>query len=182
MRDLLEIREQQAEHSAAGRPLPAGVPWLNEARRLMLDDGRVGLHSGRAALRLLSKVNHRVPLGVPWCGLFVGHCLRAAVPAVDIPTHHARARPWKAWGEDADPQIGAVMVFWHYWQGSPFGHVAFYWAEDEDAFHVLGGNQRDHITIQRYPKDRLVTVRWPEGLARTGRRRYAPPEAAEPFG
>ena len=93
-----------------------------------------------------------------------------------------RARPWQSWGREAAPQFGAVMCIWHYHPALPFGHVAFLWVEDADAWHVLGGNQRHQVSIQRYPKRRLVTARWPEGVPEPHLRRAEPPEAAMPFG
>lgn len=170
-----------AVRSAREREVPDGMPWLVEARRLLVTRGPVGLGSARRTLRLLAALDSRLPLGLPWCGLFAGHCFRTACPGITLPRFHARARPWLRWGAPAEPQVGALLVLWHYWRGGPFGHVGFYWAEDEDAFHVLGGNQRDRITIQRYPKDRLLAIRWPEGVPRPGRRRYGSPDAAEPF-
>jgi len=41
------------------------------------------------------------------------------------------------------------------------GHVGFYAGEDERAYHVLGGNQSDSVSITRIPKDRLLEARWP---------------------
>ncbi len=132
-------------------------------------------------VRAVGWLDRHSPISVPWCGIFVAHCLRTALPDVPLPPMYARARPWKSWGEPAEPQVGAVLVFWHYHQKSPFGHVAFYRAEDDAAFHVLGGNQKDRILVQRYPKVRLVACRWPAGVERSGMTRRASPSEAEPF-
>jgi uncharacterized protein (TIGR02594 family) len=160
---------------------PAALPWLAEARRVMVEDGP-GLREEGERLHLLGRLNRRTPWTLPWCGLFVAHCLRTALPELEPPRWHARARPWRRWGEETTPRLGAVMLFWHYHPALPFGHVAFYWAEDRDAFHVLGGNQRHRVCVQRYPKSRLVAARWPHGVPRAGARRREPPEAALPFG
>ncbi len=157
-----------------------GIPWLVEARRMM-GEGHGGRGGRRALLHGLGRMNRRAPWTVPWCGLFVAHCLRATMPEAPLPALPLRARPWKRWGEPASPQLGALMLFWHYHPASPFGHVAFYWAEDRDAFHVLGGNQRHRVCVQRYPKERFVVARWPEGVAQPRARRLASPEAARPF-
>ena len=41
------------------------------------------------------------------------------------------------------------------------GHVGFYAGEDADAYHVLGGNQSDAVTIARIAKSRCIAIRWP---------------------
>lgn len=69
---------------------------------------------------------------------------------------------------------GAVMVFW---RGSPSGtkgHVGFYWAEDDSAFHILGGNQSNSVSVTRIAKNRLISARWPDaGLSVDGQVRIA---------
>ena len=44
-------------------------------------------------------------------------------------------------------------------QGS--GHVGLYVGEDYGAYHVLGGNQSDGVTITRIARDRCITIRRP---------------------
>ena len=167
--------------AAPGRVVgPPDIPWLAEAERMMRT-APAELSGRRDLLHRLGRMNRRTPWTVPWCGLLVAHCLRVAMPGVAVPALPARARPWKAWGVPVRPQLGAVMVFWHYHPRLPFGHAAFYWAEDEEAYHVLGGNQDHRVCVRRYPKSRLVTARWPEGLRPPGLHRSAPPEAARPF-
>lgn len=52
--------------------------------------------------------------------------------------------------------------------------MGFYWAEDDDAYHVLGGNQSNSVNITRIAKDRLLSARWPlTGLAVDGQVRIA---------
>ena len=153
---------------------------MAEAERLLRAQTPRGL-SRRDRLRWIGWVDRRLPLSLPWCGLFVAHCLRVAIPDVPVPPVRVRARPWEGWGEPCAPQIGAIMVFWHYHPRAPLGHVGFYWAEDREAFHILGGNQRDRVLIQRYPKDRLTACRWPAGRAQTRLRRYLAEEQAAPF-
>ena len=43
------------------------------------------------------------------------------------------------------------------------GHVGFYVGEDAVAYHVLGGNQGDAVTIARIARSRCVARRWPAG-------------------
>ena len=102
---------------------------------------------------------------VPWCGLFVATCMAEAGQA--SPPIAVRASAWATWGqrlrfERVAP--GAVLVF----QRPGGGHVGFYVGEDATAFHVLGGNQGDCVSITRIAKARCIACRWPEGQAVTG--------------
>jgi uncharacterized protein (TIGR02594 family) len=144
---------------------------MAEAERLLRRQKPRGL-SRRDRLRWIGWLDRRLPVSLPWCGLFVAHCLEAALPGIPIPHPRFRARPWETWGNPCAPQLGAVMVFWHYHPRAPFGHVGFYWAEDATSFHIIGGNQRDRVTIRPYPKDRLTACRWPAGRAQPRLGRY----------
>ena len=93
---------------------------------------------------------------IPWCGLFVAHCLQEN--NMEVPNNPLSALEYAKWGDALnEPSLGAVMVFTR----SGGGHVAFYVGEDEDAYHVLGGNQRDMVNITRVAKNRLTAIRWP---------------------
>lgn len=93
---------------------------------------------------------------VAWCGLTVAYA--AAQAGWDhAPRGNALwARNWAAWGNAADkPMLGDVLVFVR--KGG--GHVGLYVAEDLTAYHVLGGNQGDAVTIKRIAKSRLLAAR-----------------------
>ena len=136
---------------------------MAEAERLLRRQRPKGL-SARDRVRWIGWVDRRLPVSLPWCGVFVAHCLQTALPGIEVPHPRYRARPWEAWGEPCAPQPGAVMVFWHYHPRAPFGHVGFCRGEGRDVFHILGGNQRDRVTVDAYPKDRLTACRWPAGV------------------
>ena len=161
--------------------VPEGVPWLNEAAHLYDHEGDIGIGNSRRIVRLVNWVDERTSLNLPWCGLFVGHCIRKACPSMSLPWLYVRARPWRRFGDPVSPQVGALLVFWLRWRNSPFGHVGFYWGEDENNFHVLGGNQHRTILVERFPKHRLIDCRWPSGVAENGIRRHHPPNEAEEF-
>lgn len=99
---------------------------------------------------------------VPWCGLFVAHCLRAGgVDLADMKVG-VRAKAWAMWGSaiQADRLApGAILVF----DRAGGGHVAFYEGEDATHYHVLGGNQGDRVSIMRIEKSRCIARRWPRG-------------------
>lgn len=98
---------------------------------------------------------------VPWCGLFAAACVSEA--GLAPPFIALRAKSWGTW--EANLRVthlapGAVLVF----QRQGGGHVGFYVGEDDRAYHVLGGNQGDCVSITRIAKDRLIAARWPRGV------------------
>ena len=97
---------------------------------------------------------------VPWCGVFVAACLAEdGIPAAPIAV---RAKAGASWGQNIRPERiapGAVLVF----ERPGGGHVGFYVGEDPTAYHVLGGNQGDRVSIMRIAKSRCIARRWPAG-------------------
>jgi uncharacterized protein (TIGR02594 family) len=93
---------------------------------------------------------------IPWCGLFAAVIVaRAGWPVVDGPLW---ARNWAKFGNKVErPGLGDVLAF----KRGTGGHVGFYIAEDAEAYHVLGGNQGDAVSIVRIPKNRLLAARRP---------------------
>lgn len=91
---------------------------------------------------------------VPWCGLFMGIvALHAGKPVVAGPLY---ALNWSTFGTEAgQPVLGDVLTF----SRTGGGHVALYIAEDSTAYHVLGGNQSDSVSITRIDKKRLYRAR-----------------------
>ena len=104
---------------------------------------------------------------IPWCGLFVCHCLHSV--GIAGPKNPLSALAWADWGTELgadDLCQGAVLVF----KRAGGGHVGFYVGEDPDgqALHVLGGNQSDRVSITRIPRARLFAARWPQGVPQDG--------------
>lgn len=109
---------------------------------------------------------------IPWCGLYAAYItfLRKGIASevVDSPLW---ARNWSDYGVPVArrvgnalvnirgfrPSLGDVMVF----ERGKGGHVAFYVGEDSDCYHVLGGNQKNKVSITRIPKFRCIAVRRP---------------------
>lgn len=94
---------------------------------------------------------------VPWCGLLAAVVVqRAGKPVIAGPLW---AKNWAKFGDKAAvPALGDVLVFQRAGGG---GHVGFYVAEDDSAFHVLGGNQGDRVSISRIAKSRCIAARRP---------------------
>ncbi|TCP92730.1 uncharacterized protein (TIGR02594 family) [Sphingomonas sp. PP-CE-1A-559] len=95
---------------------------------------------------------------VPWCGLFVAHCVNEAglTPAPIA----VRASAWATWGQACKPVVGAVVVF----QRQGGGHVGFLVGQNATAYRVLGGNQGDSVSETWIEKNRAVAVRWPASV------------------
>lgn len=95
--------------------------------------------------------------GVPWCGLFMALVARRAGKAA--PAKPLSARSWSRFGVAApEAALGDVLVFSRAKGG---GHVGLYVGEDEAAFHVLGGNQSDAVSITRIARTRCIAIRRP---------------------
>ncbi len=140
--------------------------WLLAARAKLGTREAPGIANNPAIMGWAARLGAKV-LGmiynadsVPWCGLFVATCVAedGLVPA----TIAARASSWATWGQNLREDRlspGAVLVF----QRPGGGHVGFYVGEDQAAYHVLGGNQGDRVSITRIEKPRCVARRWPAG-------------------
>jgi len=91
---------------------------------------------------------------IPWCGLFVAICAKRAGKV--LPKNPLWARNWGLWGDIAPmAKLGDVLVF----SRNGGGHVGLYVGEDDTAYHVLGGNQGDSVSIVRIAKTRCIAVR-----------------------
>lgn len=99
---------------------------------------------------------------IPWCGLFAAIVAHRAGKLV--PENPLWARNWTKFGSpQVKPVLGDVLVFQRPGGG---GHVGFYIGEDATAFHVLGGNQGNKVSITRIRKERCIAVRQPDYNAR----------------
>ncbi len=82
------------------------------------------------------------------------------VAGVASPKVAVRASSWGTWGRQLTaPRLGCVLVFTR----AGGGHVGFYVGEDNTAYHVLGGNQGNSVSVTRLEKSRLSPggMRWP---------------------
>lgn len=148
-------------------------PWLIAARNHLGTREAAGSANSATILGWAKRLSIKV-LGivynadsVPWCGVFVAHCLREAGVDLDSMKVGVRAKAWATWGANLGPSVlapGAILVF----DREGGGHVAFYVGEDATHYHVLGGNQGDRVSVMRLAKGRCVARRWPRGVAVLG--------------
>lgn len=93
---------------------------------------------------------------IPWCGLFIAVCAKRA--GYPFTQKALAAKEWINWGSPVlmnEPMLGDVVIFTRK-QG---GHVGLYVGEDHGAYHVLGGNQGDEVSITRINRDRFFACK-----------------------
>lgn len=152
--------------ATAPQPAPplddASLVWFQEARRLLGVKEKPGVASNPEILNWAGAAG--IPYksdDIPWCGLFVAHCVSATLSQEPLPSNPLGAQAWLKFGGPCERQPGGILVFWRERPTSWKGHVGFYAGEDNQAYHVLGGNQSDKVSIARIAKDRLLGARWP---------------------
>jgi len=92
----------------------------------------------------------------------VATCISLTLPDAVLPTNPYLARNWLFFEQTVEPVFGSVLVFWRGSRSGFKGHVGFYYSEDEDNYHVLGGNQKDSISVTSLAKNRLLGARLPD--------------------
>lgn len=145
-------------------------PWYDEAIRL------VGLRedpTGASTPEILGWAEDLdldyTSDDIPWCGLFVAHCIGSTLPDEALPENPLGSRSWERFGVPVEPQKGALLTFWRESPASGLGHACFCQSVADTHFIVVGGNQGDAVTVTRVPKERHVGSRWPiSGLAPDG--------------
>ena len=143
------------------------LPWFEEAKHLMGTEEIAGPRSNREILDWADDLDIHYPNDdIPWCGLFVAHCVGATLPLEPLPANPLGARRWERFGERTQPRLGAVMVFWRISPTDGRGHVGFYAGEDDDAYQILGGNQSDSVCLTWIEKRRFLNAHWPQSAAK----------------
>lgn len=138
------------------------IPWFEEAKRLVGTKEFVGAGSNPIIMEWSDSLDIRYNGDdVPWCGLFVAHCIGASLPEEVLPGNPLGARQWEKFGKRITPSLGAIMVFWRESMQSGKGHVGFYMGEDQDAYQILGGNQSDAVCLTWVNKNRFLNAHWP---------------------
>lgn len=166
------------------------LPWLETMRQLTGTQEVPGPGNNPEILRWASEIAGRFPDmttycrqftndAIPWCGLTVGYVMamngiRPPFAAGDT-GRFLWANAWASWGRRLDkPVPGAVMVFTR----NGGGHVTLYEGEDDNYYHVRGGNQADAVNVARYPKRQLTCAVWPPGVPLPGEVPVAAPPLA----
>ncbi|MEJ6397051.1 NlpC/P60 family protein [Yoonia sp. 208BN28-4] len=165
--DLTLAAIMSADAKMAPAPAASGSDpaWLVEAKRLINTRERPGAANNPVIMDWADGLDQWYPGDdVPWCGLFVAHCMAAGAP--DEPQNFNRlgAREWLKFGADVPVSVGAIAVFWRTHPTRSWnGHVGFVVGGDATALHILGGNQSDSVNVTRIARSRLLGCRGPEG-------------------
>lgn len=152
-----------ALQSSVKAPAPsAPLVWYAEAERQYGTRETPGPASNHVILQWADDLG--IPYksdDIPWCGLFVAHCIGSTLGREPLPSNPLSARAWEKFGIVTEPTPGALLVFWRKSPQSGLGHIGFYVGEDDGAYCVLGGNQSDQVSLAWVGKDRKLTARWP---------------------
>lgn len=94
---------------------------------------------------------------VPWCASFV--CWVLEVCSLES-TNSKLARSYEKWGVWVTdvPLPGDVVTFWRKSKRSGYGHVGFYFRQDDKYVWVLGGNQNNEVNVTKYRKKRMTGI------------------------
>jgi uncharacterized protein (TIGR02594 family) len=138
------------------------LPWMIEAEHLLGTKEAGGDVNNPVIMHWADNLDlHYSGDDVPWCGLFVGHCIASSLPEEVLPGNVLGARQWGAFGDPTGARRGAVMVFWRGNRSSGLGHVGFYTGESDSAFRILAGNQSNQVSTAWVDKDHFLEARWP---------------------
>ncbi len=141
--------------------------WMTIAKKYIGVKEIPGPKADPTIKRMLESTNIGRPYNqsdeTAWCSASVNLIMieaRDIDPRIPEPTYSAAAISWASWGTELEyGQYGCIVVM-----ERPMGHhVGFYYDEDDEGVNILGGNQSDQESIQRFPWSRITNFRWPKG-------------------
>ncbi len=142
-------------------------PWLARAWHELGQREQSGSASNPRISALFRDAGHPMVTSdeTAWCAALVGACLaRSGIAG----TGSLRARSYLDWGKAADGlRPGAVAVLSR-GADPAAGHVGFLVGWVDGGIVLLGGNQGDEVSVERFPRDRLLGLRWPMTSAEAG--------------
>ena len=155
-------------------PATVETPWLHEI------GANLGLHEvhHNAELRRWLKSDGRTlgdPARFPWCGDAVQTAIANTLPNEKltgrVDENPYLARNWLEFGEETEPVLGCVVVFWRGRKDGISGHVGVLIGRTEDGslLYVRGGNQRNSVSDAWLDADRLLGCRYPKTEGRSKR-------------
>ena len=139
------------------------IPWVDTAIKLIGTSEIPGRRSNSVIIGWARSIggwikDYYTNDDIPWCGLLVAHCMRDNDIDVTI-KNPLSARAWNEFGIKTSPCYGCIMVF----SRKGGGHVGFYVSEDDNYYHILGGNQSNKVNVTKVAKNRFLGSRWPKG-------------------
>jgi len=128
-------------------------PWITLGKSL------IGLHEVNNA-KNLDKLMKLDTSAIPWCGAFVAYLIATTLPEEVIPTNPLWALNWLKFGKSlgiTEVLLGSIAVF----KRDGGGHVGIVVGHDPTAYHILGGNQSNKVSIARVSKGQCRGLREP---------------------
>lgn len=143
--------------------MSSNIPWINEAQK-HIGVKEYSKGDNPEILKWAMLIGNPVAKDytgdvIPWCGLFVAYCLsQIGLTGPDTPLW---AKSWAQYGfKLTEPAFGCIIVF----SRTGGGHVGFYLGENSNYYFVLGGNQKDSVSVTQIAKSRAIAFRWPNGM------------------
>lgn len=140
--------------------------WLDEARALLGTREAPGKANNPVIMDWAVDLDQWYPGDdVPWCGLFVAHCMAVGAPDEPQGFNRLGARQWQRYGELVDLDdplpLGGVATFWRVDPDDWRGHVALITGQNDSHVRCIGGNQSNAVTEAWFPRSRLLGVTIP---------------------
>lgn len=160
--NILTVAESETEAEGRPRPdIPRALPTYYVWARQYIGTREVpGPQSNALILRWLKDAFSwaKDDSTLAWCGIFVMQAMKATGnPYVQ---GYAGARKWLEWGMEVDePLEGDVVVLWRESPSSWKGHVGFFVRREGSHIVILGGNQDDSVSEEKYPVARVLGYR-----------------------
>ncbi len=150
---------------APPKEIPSPITLEPEAPWLTFAIGEIGVEefegekNNPRVLEYFKATEYRPHFEDNWCSAFVCFCLEKTGHKS---TRKANARSYEWFGTRLiKPKRGCIAVFWRGSKEGWQGHVGFYMGQNETHVYVLGGNQNDSVKVSSYPKNQLLSYRWP---------------------
>ena len=136
----------------AGEP-----PWITEGMKTL------GWHevNDKAKLAAWLKSGGKAlgdPAKLPWCGDWAETTVAKTLPNEKLPENPFFAQNWATFGVPTPPVRWCFGVI--RWSPSS-GHVCNILGQHGANYVVLGGNQRDRVSIAEFPKSAFIAFRMP---------------------
>lgn len=97
---------------------------------------------------------------IPWCSCWVNWCIQKAGGKG---TRNAMARSWLNWGNKSSGEVGDIVILTR-GNSKVQGHVGFLYKKGLIYVEVLGGNQTNNVTVQKYLRTKVLGYRTSKDL------------------
>lgn len=161
--DRLNAVGAGGEGGAAG-PTPAEIAkplWLQEAVAMIGTKETPGAADNPVLIEWAKEIGGEIGAeykhdSIPWCALFIGHCLTKCGQKSDDSLY---ALDYGRYGTKlTGPAVGAIASM----KRAGGGHVVFVLGRDSSGNLVcVGGNQSDAVNIRAFPPTRIASYNWP---------------------